>query len=222
MKRAFAYLVLVACAKPAPTSQARTTESASASAPSVLASAAPVAAAFPPIDDSCKTDTDCTSTGLFDTCCGHCERRYANNDYVKRANEHCAKHPANECPPLACSWTTSTPKCIDGKCQAWTAREPIRKSTSCTAGELTYLGFRGTGMPPRALYDAAKQRFPDLMVYEVKDGELGAFTAEPRSTDLQDRQKAAAATVAGWLGDITVLASVKKDCTATFHMPPPP
>jgi hypothetical protein len=98
----------------------------------------------------------------------------------------------------------------------------IPKSTSCKEGELTYLGFRGAGMPPRALYDAVKARFPDVMVYEVKDGTLGVFTAEPHSMDVRKRHEDAAATVPGWKGDVVDFARVEKDCTASFHTPMPP
>ena len=119
----------------------------------------------------------------------------------------------------------AAPKCVHAKCQA----EPphgqitiIQKSTTCKEGELTYLGFRGTGMPPRALWAAVKSRFPDAMVYEVKDGTLGVFTAEHHDMNVRKRHEDAAAAVPGWKGDVVDFASVKKDCTAAFHTPMPP
>ena len=102
------------------------------------------------------------------------------------------------------------------------ASAAIAKSTSCTEGELTYLGFRGAGMPPQALWVAVKSRFPDAMVYEVKDGTLGVFTAEKHSMDVRKRHEDAAAAVPGWKGDVVDFASVKRDCTAAFHTPMPP
>ena len=101
------------------------------------------------------------------------------------------------------------------------AASPIAKSTSCTKGELTYLGFRGKGPPPQALYDAIKSRFPDVMVYEILDGNLGVFTAEHHSWDVRGRHEAAAATV-GWKGDVVDFARVEANCTAAFHTPMPP
>ena len=127
---------------------------------------------------------------------------------------------------MGCSWGMSAAKCIDGKCQAATrtraAIDKIDKSTTCKEGELTYLGFRGTGLPPRALWDAVKSRFPDAMVYEVKDGTLGVFTAEHHNMEVRKRHEDAAAAVPGWKGDVVDSARVAKDCSAAFHTPMPP
>ena len=112
--------------------------------------------------------------------------------------------------------------CLLAACSAQTAQSTaLQPSTSCKEGPLTYLGFRGNGPPPRALYDAVKARFPDVMIYEVKDGNLGVFTAEHHSWDVRGRHEAAAATV-GWKGDVVDFATVKADCSATFHTPMPP
>lgn len=59
------------------------------------------------------------------------------------------------------------------------------------------------------------------MVYEVMDGNLGVFTAEPHSFDVRARHEAAAATV-GWKGDVVDFAHVSKTCEASFHTPMPP
>jgi hypothetical protein len=213
-------VLLVACTKQQQDPQSQ--PSVVAAAASSSSSTAP--ATFPPIDDACKADSDCTATGLFGTCCGNCEQRYANKDYVTRAQAYCSANPAPSCPPMGCSWALSPPKCIDARCQATPASDgrAIKKSTSCKEGELTYLGFRGTGMPPRGLYIAVKMRFPDAMVYEVKDGTLGVFTAEPHSMDVRKRHEDAAAAVPGWKGDVVDFARVAKDCTASFHTPMPP
>jgi hypothetical protein len=128
------------------------------------------------------------------------------------------------CTPAATSTGAETAQPLataSAPASATPAPAPIATSTVCKEGELTYLGFRGSGPPPPALYDAIKARFPDVMVYEVKDGNLGVFTAEPHSMDVRGRHEAAAAAV-GWKGDVVDFASVKADCTATFHTPMPP
>ena len=118
---------------------------------------------------------------------------------------------------LACA-TASPPPTTN---TAPAADAPIEKSKTCKAGFLTYLGFRGSGPPPHALLDAIKARFPDVMVYEVADGNLGVLTAEKHSFDVRARHEAAAATV-GWKGDVVDFPHVAADCTATFNTPMPP
>jgi hypothetical protein len=102
-----------------------------------------------------------------------------------------------------------------------TSEAPIVKSTSCKAGWMTYLGFRGSGPPPQALLRAIRERFPDAVVGEVESGKLGVLTAEPHSMDVRARHEAAAATV-GWKGDVVDFPSVTSDCTMTFNTPLPP
>jgi hypothetical protein len=115
--------------------------------------------------------------------------------------------------PTATSAASTTPRHSDAA--------PIAKSTSCKEGFLTYLGFRGSGPPPRALLDAIKARFPDVMVLEIADGSLGVLTAEPHSLDVRARHEAAAAAV-GWKGDVVDFPHVTSDCQATFNTPMPP
>jgi len=225
VKRLLAFAFLIACTKqPQPQTQTTADPSAATSVAATASSSSAPSASFPPIDDACKADSDCTTTGLFGTCCGNCEQRYANKDYVTRAQAYCAAHPAPSCPPMGCSWGMSAAKCIDGKCQAVGSRTraTIEKSTTCKEGPLTYLGFRGTGMPPRALYDAVKARFPDAMVYEVKDDTLGIFTAEHHDMAVRKRHEDASAPVPGLKGAVVDFATVKKDCSAAFHTPLPP
>lgn len=129
---------VVACQNttPAPNAISATSESAPPKAtekpqptappsatPSVGDSAAPSApppmpSSFPAIDDTCAVDADCTSTGLWGDCCGHCEMRTSNTSYVARANRYCGAHPA-KCPPMACSWGMGKPVCKAGHCVAW-------------------------------------------------------------------------------------------------------
>jgi hypothetical protein len=116
--------------------------------------------------------------------------------------------------PIATSTASTTPP-------AHLDAAPIEKSKTCKEGFLTYLGFRGSGPPPRALLDAIKARFPDVMVLEVADGNLGVLTAEPHSLDVRARHEAAAATV-GWKGDVVDFPHVTSDCQATFNTPLPP
>jgi len=111
-----------------------------------------------------------------------------------------------------CTRSTSDSKSPDGK---------IAKSTSCIAGEMTYLGFRGTGEPPVALLDEIRKRFPDARVYEVADGNLGIFVAERHSFEVRARHEAAA-TAVGWKGNVVDFARVTTDCQASFHTPMPP
>ena len=73
---------------------------------------------FPPIDDACTVDADCTTSGLFGTCCGNCEERYTNQAYVARARVYCARYPPPACPPMGCSWGMAKPQCVGGHCQA--------------------------------------------------------------------------------------------------------
>lgn len=86
---------------------------------------------------------------------------------------------------------------------------------------MTYLGFRGAGPPPIALLDEIERRLPGAAVYELGDGSLGIFIAEPHSMEVRARHEAAAAAV-GWKGDVVDFASVTKTCEATFHTPVPP
>src|SRR5580704_14780969 len=88
--------------------------------------------------------------------------------------------------------TTPTATALPTAAAARPDTTPIEKSTTCKAGFLTYLGFRGSGPPPRALLDAIRARFPDVMVLEVADGNLGVLTAEPHSLDVRERHEAAA------------------------------
>jgi hypothetical protein len=97
----------------------------------------------------------------------------------------------------------------------------IVKSTSCKAGALTYLGFRGTGQPPPALLEEILKRFPEARVIEVGEGKLGVVIEEAHSWDVRSRHEAAAAAV-GWKGDVVDFPHVERDCTATFHTPMPP
>jgi hypothetical protein len=93
-----------------------TASTSSSAAPT--ASLVPLPATFPAIDDACAVDADCTTTGLWGDCCGHCELRYSNTSYVTRATLHCGAHPA-KCPPMACSWAMAKPACRAGHCKAW-------------------------------------------------------------------------------------------------------
>jgi hypothetical protein len=101
------------------------------------------------------------------------------------------------------------------------ADAPIVKATSCTPGEMTYLGFRGDGQPAPALLREIRARFPDAIVVEVGAGTLGVVIAEPHSMEVRARHEAAAAAV-GWLGDVVDFPSVGADCSLAFHTPPPP
>lgn len=97
----------------------------------------------------------------------------------------------------------------------------ITKATSCPAGSMTYLGFRGQGQPPPALVDEILQRFPDAKVYEFGEGSLGVLIREPHSWDVRTRHEDAARAV-GWKGDVVDFPEVTADCKATFHTPMPP
>jgi hypothetical protein len=128
---------------------------------------------------------------------------------------------------VACSSAPSTVTVTAPTTTATTGRTAagsegvIEKSTTCKEGFLTYLGFRGSGPPPRALLDAVKARFRDVMILEVADGSLGVLTAEPHSLDVRARHEAAAAVV-GWKGDVVDFPHVTSDCKATFNTPMPP
>jgi hypothetical protein len=124
----------------------------------------------------------------------------------------CAKSPAS--PTEHASSASSAP-----------SSGGIAKATSCAGGHMTYLGFRGAGMPSRALLDEILERFPEAAVYEVAEGKLGVLVTEPHSMDVRARHEAAAAAV-GWKGDVVDFATVTKACEATFRtpvpLPPPP
>ena len=102
-----------------------------------------------------------------------------------------------------------------------TPETPIVKATSCPAGSMTYLGFRGTGQPPPALLREIRARFPDALVVEVEPDKLGVVIAEPHSMDVRARHEAAASAV-GWKGDVVDFPTVARNCTLTFHTPMPP
>jgi hypothetical protein len=110
----------VASAAPA-TSAAPTASAApvASAAPSASATQIAVPSSYPPLDTTCATDDDCTSTGMWGDCCGACEQKYANKAYVPRVQAYCAAHPAPQCPPMGCSWGMSKPQCRAGHCQAW-------------------------------------------------------------------------------------------------------
>ncbi|MBL8612660.1 MAG: hypothetical protein JNL38_35290, partial [Myxococcales bacterium] len=66
-----------------------------------------------------------------------------------------------------------------------------------------------------------RERFPDAIVVEVKDGDLGVVIAEPHSWEVRHRHEAAAAAV-GWKGDVVDFPHVAADCKMTFTTPMPP
>jgi hypothetical protein len=84
----------------------------------------------------------------------------------------CSKStPSSVTVPTTSSSSTPTPV-------ASSSEPPIVKATSCPAGPMTYLGFRGTGTPPPALLRETLARFPDALVGEVGPGVLGVLTKE--------------------------------------------
>lgn len=124
----------------------------------------------------------------------------------------------------ACTPASPSPAGTPASADAAGPRRTIEKAKACPGGQMTYLGFRGTGQPPVALLDEILKRFPDALVYEVGEGSLGVLVAEHHSMEVRARHEAAAAAV-GWKGDVVDFASVTKTCEASFHTPvplPPP
>lgn len=86
-------------------------------APVAASAAGSAKDAMPSLDDTCAGDSDCTLTGLYGTCCANCAEKYANKAYVARAQAYCGRNPPAQCPPMACSWLSTPPKCIERRCR---------------------------------------------------------------------------------------------------------
>ncbi len=114
-------LVFVGCNKPDKPVATATPEAVPemSATPSGAASASQAPpSVFPPLEDICTTDADCTVTSLLLTCCGGCALKFSNKTYVAKVTAYCAAHPPGQCPPLGCSWATAVPYCVAGRCQA--------------------------------------------------------------------------------------------------------
>ena len=89
---------------------------------------------------------------------------------------------------------------------------------------MTYLGFRGPGLPTEALWQRVRERFPDAILVELADGRLGVVVARPHDMSMRKLHEEAAAGT-GWTGDVVDFPRVARDCTMTFTHPvpvPPP
>lgn len=116
--------------------------------------------------------------------------------------------------PLVGTTTTATP-------DAPSSSDAIVIAHHCPPGAMTYLGFRGEGAPPPALWKAIRAVFPKAILVEASDGNLGVLIEEPHDWNVRKRHESAAASV-GWKGDVVDFPSVDADCKMSFHTPPPP
>jgi hypothetical protein len=87
---------------------------------------------------------------------------------------------------------------------------------------MTYLGFNGSGQPPRALLREIRARFPDAIVVVVDVGKLGVVISPPPSLEVARSGQQAAAADVGWTGDVVDFPEVGSDCSLAFHVSPPP
>jgi len=124
---------------------------------------------------------------------------------------------------LGCSKTSESPPAAAASSApaSGSGDDLVKPATSCPAKAMTYLGFRGKGPPSPRLVREIRARFPEAIVVEVKDGDLGVVIAEPHSWDVRHRHEAAAEAV-GWKGDVVDFPHVAADCKMTFTTPMPP
>jgi hypothetical protein len=78
--------------------------------------------ACPPLDDTCRQDSDCGMTLYGPDCCGHCSPTYGKVSWVS-AYDACCKSKqmlpgAHSCPPTAVGCAAVAGTCVNGRCGA--------------------------------------------------------------------------------------------------------
>ncbi|MFO0611006.1 MAG: hypothetical protein U0414_00360 [Polyangiaceae bacterium] len=109
----------------APTPTPTTRASAMSMAPSSASASADPTSPAVAIDDTCRSDADCTLENVSeDTCCSTCGDRAMTNSRAAALHAKCASPrkdkagAALECPSLDCPYQPVTPVCDGGRCAA--------------------------------------------------------------------------------------------------------
>lgn len=102
----------------------------------------------PPVDRSCKMDSDCKLFGLAvdgpEVCCPVCGGTPGSVAWNEKASDYCDKNPGSHCSNYKCRMLYSVVVCDDGQCVQKLTMPPVIKRCSsdddCTVSRLGTTG----------------------------------------------------------------------------------